>query len=133
MRYDAVNTKIAAMRGNLFTRADYENMCRQESVEGVGAMLRDNPGYRSALTERDELHRGMAEQRIQLAYYLVDGQVGIRGQGAAFALRAAQTVGELRDVTLQPYQLLGEPIRSQRPLVLPAGGGDLPDLKGKNL
>jgi V/A-type H+-transporting ATPase subunit C len=70
-RFQAVNAKIAAMRGALLTAADYDNLCRLDSVDGIGMRLRERREYASLLSglEDTALRRGTLEERLPLSLY----------------------------------------------------------------
>jgi V/A-type H+-transporting ATPase subunit C len=69
MRLYALNTKLRAMRGELFTKADYEGLCRQGSVAQVADRLRERSGYRALAQGDGEWRRSELEQKILSVIY----------------------------------------------------------------
>ncbi|MDR1664544.1 MAG: V-type ATPase subunit [Clostridiales bacterium] len=71
MNFYAVNAKISAMRGELLTEGDFDDLCQSGSVEGVGVRLSENGAYRDILKslEGAEIRRRVLEEKLPLALY----------------------------------------------------------------
>jgi len=69
MYYSGINAKIKAMRAGLLKRADYERLCRADSVESIARELAGHPEYRAVMSQliNREIHRDIVEQKIYLS------------------------------------------------------------------
>ena len=67
--YNAVNTKIKAMRSNLLNRDNYVDMSKSKNVAGVVDKLKKTSAYKKTLEsiEPEKMHRGYIESKLVMS------------------------------------------------------------------
>lgn len=69
LKYSHLSAKLGAMRGNMLTNDDYEQMMRKISVSEIAAYLKDNTYYRDVFLQiqNPDIHRGFLEMTLYRA------------------------------------------------------------------